>query len=501
MPRAHFRFICEDRALGKWQNALCHIYETGTSTPVTDLFAAASGGSAVVPARLTSNSQGEIEGWLTTARTIDIVMTDNSDTVVYAGGDGTRKSFADVRETVEVFPTPAQLVKVINEKANVQDPRWGALGDNVDDTDALLAAFAAVTAVDGTAFFPPGTYRTLAEIPVETGNPKIEGASRLGSRMVNAVSDMFHWGVRDATIEHMYFESEVGGGHIFKQTAASTNNRWSDFEAQQKNDDKSFFDHTDDAGNHYGNHWTDFALHHVRTVTDDSVPLVNVVVSTSEGAYGPNWYDHYEIHSTGTYGFHIESVRDGGYVNSPKFGKGYWHVPSGGMIRLLGANGFKISEQDIFDLNVESGHRDLIYIGAGTHASVPPSRHGKIEDVLHHGTAGQLDSGVQHIKFETGAVYIATFDNIRQNTTGNLRIDYGGNTVYERGCPNVDRLNDSAVVRLDSGLRLPGSTTGRSTLRIAHGTAPTNPVDGDVWTTDAGAFIRINGVTKSIDLT
>lgn len=32
-------------------------------------------------------------------------------------------------------------------------------------------------------------------------------------------------------------------------------------------------------------------------------------------------------------------------------------------------------------------------------------------------------------------------------------------------------------------------------LRVPHGTAPAAPVDGDVWTTTAGLFVRINGVT------
>jgi hypothetical protein len=30
---------------------------------------------------------------------------------------------------------------------------------------------------------------------------------------------------------------------------------------------------------------------------------------------------------------------------------------------------------------------------------------------------------------------------------------------------------------------------------VPHGTAPTSPVDGDVWTTTAGLYVRINGVT------
>lgn len=39
------------------------------------------------------------------------------------------------------------------------------------------------------------------------------------------------------------------------------------------------------------------------------------------------------------------------------------------------------------------------------------------------------------------------------------------------------------------------STTARATIRVPHGTAPTSPVDGDMWTTTAGLFVRINGVS------
>jgi len=50
--------------------------------------------------------------------------------------------------------------------------------------------------------------------------------------------------------------------------------------------------------------------------------------------------------------------------------------------------------------------------------------------------------------------------------------------------------------RATSGLMsLPASTTTIATLRIAHGSAPSSPVDGDIWTTTAGLYVRINGST------
>lgn len=39
------------------------------------------------------------------------------------------------------------------------------------------------------------------------------------------------------------------------------------------------------------------------------------------------------------------------------------------------------------------------------------------------------------------------------------------------------------------------STTSLASLNLPHGSAPTSPVNGDIWTTTAGLFVRINGAT------
>lgn len=58
----------------------------------------------------------------------------------------------------------------------------------------------------------------------------------------------------------------------------------------------------------------------------------------------------------------------------------------------------------------------------------------------------------------------------------------------------INRATD--VITLLGRLITVASTAGLAGLRVPHGTAPTSPVDGDVWTTTAGLFVRINGVTK-----
>lgn len=54
----------------------------------------------------------------------------------------------------------------------------------------------------------------------------------------------------------------------------------------------------------------------------------------------------------------------------------------------------------------------------------------------------------------------------------------------------------TAALTMNGQLIAAASSAARSSLQIPHGTAPTTPVDGDMWTNTAGAFIRINGVTK-----
>ena len=44
-------------------------------------------------------------------------------------------------------------------------------------------------------------------------------------------------------------------------------------------------------------------------------------------------------------------------------------------------------------------------------------------------------------------------------------------------------------------LILAAGTTGVSSLRMPHGSAPTSPVNGDIWTTTAGLFVQVNGST------
>lgn len=51
------------------------------------------------------------------------------------------------------------------------------------------------------------------------------------------------------------------------------------------------------------------------------------------------------------------------------------------------------------------------------------------------------------------------------------------------------------VIKTPGRVDITASSTTQAGLRLAHGAAPTSPVNGDMWTTTAGLFVRINGAT------
>ena len=53
----------------------------------------------------------------------------------------------------------------------------------------------------------------------------------------------------------------------------------------------------------------------------------------------------------------------------------------------------------------------------------------------------------------------------------------------------------SEYLKSNFQLQTAASTTTKAGLNIPHGAAPTAPVNGDIWTTTAGLYIRINGTT------
>jgi len=94
-------------------------------------------------------------------------------------------------------------------------------------------------------------------------------------------------------------------------------------------------------------------------------------------------------------------------------------------------------------------YRDVLYVSTG--------------DDIQLGTSAGLDNIVMNVGGVSSALTIS-------ETNGNVTVGAG-------------RLNTVA------------SATGSAGLRLPHGAAPTSPVNGDIWTTTAGLYVRIDGAT------
>jgi hypothetical protein len=51
------------------------------------------------------------------------------------------------------------------------------------------------------------------------------------------------------------------------------------------------------------------------------------------------------------------------------------------------------------------------------------------------------------------------------------------------------------LVNISGKTTIAASSTGRANLNLPHGTAPTSPVNGDIWTTNSGLYVQISGST------
>ena len=87
----------------------------------------------------------------------------------------------------------------------------------------------------------------------------------------------------------------------------------------------------------------------------------------------------------------------------------------------------------------------------------------------------------------TGTGFISGAFNVGTASTNYLQFAGSGTN------PTIGTNGGS--VSITSALLTLASATGTSGVNMPHGTAPSSPVNGDVWTTTAGIYVRINGVT------
>ena len=134
--------------------------------------------------------------------------------------------------------------------------------------------------------------------------------------------------------------------------------------------------------------------------------------------------------------------------------------------------------------------------------------------LLFHNTAvsmpdtflGNVGNGNVVFAPDQSGAYALTFAILDRNTfTG-----ANGLEIYQ-GSPSgvtlIELTNGTGSIFYKNGTlsntvaNLPASAASVHPLNIPHGSAPSSPNDGDIWTTTAGMFVRVNGTTKTVTLT
>ena len=105
MARRHFKYIVRDQYGFVIQNAKVNVYQPGTTTNFLGAaYTLESGGSAVTNP-ITTNNQGEAEGWFDTSQSVDVQVDDNSDAAYRAVlGSTSTVSFTTFTEKDVILP-------------------------------------------------------------------------------------------------------------------------------------------------------------------------------------------------------------------------------------------------------------------------------------------------------------------------------------------------------------------------------------------------------------
>jgi len=87
--------------------------------------------------------------------------------------------------------------------------------------------------------------------------------------------------------------------------------------------------------------------------------------------------------------------------------------------------------------------------------------------------------------------------SVTNSTNSNSAINLSGNAIVYITPRSADLLNPTltSAQTLSGPLITTASTTSAAGLNLPQGSAPTSPTNGDLWTTSAGVYARINGTT------
>lgn len=126
------------------------------------------------------------------------------------------------------------------------------------------------------------------------------------------------------------------------------------------------------------------------------------------------------------------------------------------------------------------------------------SANGFIQLADHTTAAGGIGFGADLSLYRQSSTNLYTTAlRFASSTAGNFYLATATNSqlVLQTNLTNALIIDTAQNVTTTATLITAASVVGQAGLRLPHGAAPTAPVNGDVWTTTAGLFVRINGAT------
>jgi hypothetical protein len=373
------------------------------------------------------------------------------------------------------YPTSGDVAVKVDKGTlvfNVKD--YGAAGDDsTADTAAIQAAItaAAVTASGGlgaTVFLPKGTYRTTGiTLP---DNVQLRGAGQRASRIkgIGAVTTLTI-GTNCVVSDLQITGDATVGGKGLAATAAS--NHWSVVDCWVTGCETGVY-----LTNTYIDTLTRVTVQSCTTgirLTGSNVNAIYVMNGEIKGCTDGVYADTGASTNVTFYGVTIEG--NSGYgisqAGSPygwKVRDCYFEANTSGHIyqtvqsRALTISGATFSGAAAFSIKLDAGIDTLI-------------------EVCTFNLAGTVGPAIQ------GAAAV-------QRTTV-LKNWYAAGQEFVPATHYAGTL----LTQIDREVRFPPSTTTNAGMNIPHGTAPTSPGNGDVWTTIAGVYARVNGSTKQLD--
>lgn len=390
---------------------------------------------------------------------------------------------------------PAGPTWIDTTEYTVKHPRFAGGATGVPGQNQTAAIQAAIDLAGATTSgsttqgmivrFPDGIYEAPDGLAVTKQGVTFKGAGRMATWLRTSSADLVTLtGASKFRAESMRFQSQPGGGHIFKIADSLSYAIWTEVMCSQQNDGKSIL-YGDDGGaatlNYIDNTWWHCDTDHKETATVASFHLRG-------GAINRNYWGKSRHTYTGNYAFLIETTAAGSYDNDNTIDGYNMEVCTGGIVKALGAQGIVLRDIAIYDL-LRNSTRDLIVIdSSGTGL---PSRQIMLDNVRRNGFS--LGAGLYDVVLNGTSLGRVTMMNCGGSTT--LRVN-ANNKRYVAIQSNLTLTNGDAglVISADSaGSSFFDAVAFKSPIKLASYTTAGRP---SAATAGAGAVVWNTSTNK-----